>query len=883
MICGFVVFWYGFPFQTDEKPQERYRYFIMNVIQKVFGTHSERELKRIEPLVQKIEQLRPSMQQLTDAELKAKTDEFKKRLSEGETLDDLLPEAFAVVREAGKRVLNMEHFRVQLIGGIILHQGRIAEMKTGEGKTLVSTLPAYLNALEGKGVHIVTVNDYLAKRDAEWMGEIHKFLGLTVGVVLNSMTPEERRAAYACDITYVTNNELGFDYLRDNMVIYKEQLVLRDLHYAIIDEVDSVLIDEARTPLIISGQSGKSTKLYEICDILAKQMQRGEDMEDLSKMDAIMGVEREETGDFIVNEKDKVVNLTAQGVEKVEKFFQIDNLADPENIEIQHNIILALRAHNLMFRDQDYVVKDDEVLIVDEFTGRIMPGRRYSDGLHQAIEAKEHVKVKRESKTLATITFQNFFNKFDKKAGMTGTALTEEKEFRDIYGMDVIEIPTNRPIARKDLQDAVYKTRKEKLHAIVEAVKEAHAKQQPVLVGTITIEASEELSRMLSKEGIPHKVLNAKFHELEAEIVADAGVHGAVTIATNMAGRGTDIKLDEIAREVGGLKIIGTERHESRRIDNQLRGRSGRQGDPGESKFYISLEDDLMRLFGSERLISMFNTLGIPENQEIEHKMLTNAIESAQKKIESNNFGIRKNLLEYDQVMNEQREIIYKERRQVLDGESMRDAIYKMITDITESKVDMVIGDDTDYDDWDLEELNSLLLPIIPIAPVKRGRINKPKKNALKQQLKEEAVKLYEAKEAEFPEPEAIRELERVILLKVIDRKWMDHIDDMEQLRQGAGLQAYGQRDPLVEYKMNGYEMFDEMTENIKEDTVRALLHVRVEQKVEREQVAKVTGTNKDESTVKAPVKRMDAKIYPNDPCPCGSGKKYKQCCGRKA
>ena len=823
------------------------------------------------------------MQQLSDAELKAKTEEFKKRLSEGETLDDLLPEAFAVVREAGKRVLNMEHFRVQLIGGIILHQGRIAEMKTGEGKTLVSTLPAYLNALEGKGVHIVTVNDYLAKRDAEWMGEIHKSLGLTVGVVLNSMTPEERRAAYACDITYVTNNELGFDYLRDNMVIYKEQLVLRDLNYAIIDEVDSVLIDEARTPLIISGQSGKSTKLYEICDILARQMQRGEDMEDLSKMDAIMGVEREETGDFIVNEKDKIVNLTAQGVEKVEKFFQIDNLADPENIEIQHNIILALRAHNLMFRDQDYVVKDDEVLIVDEFTGRIMPGRRYSDGLHQAIEAKEHVKVKRESKTLATITFQNFFNKFDKKAGMTGTALTEEKEFRDIYGMDVIEIPTNRPIARKDLQDAVYKTRKEKLHAIVEAVKEAHAKQQPVLVGTITIEASEELSRMLSKQGIPHKVLNAKFHELEAEIVADAGVHGAVTIATNMAGRGTDIKLDDVAREAGGLKIIGTERHESRRIDNQLRGRSGRQGDPGESKFYISLEDDLMRLFGSERLISMFNTLGIPENQEIEHKMLTNAIESAQKKIESNNFGIRKNLLEYDQVMNEQREIIYKERRQVLDGESMRDAIYKMITDITESKVDMVIGDDTDYDDWDLEELNSLLLPIIPLAPVKRGRISKPKKNALKQQLKEEAVKLYEAKEAEFPEPEAIRELERVILLKVIDRKWMDHIDDMEQLRQGAGLQAYGQRDPLVEYKMNGYEMFDEMTENIKEDTVRALLHVRVEQKVEREQVAKVTGTNKDESAVKAPVKRMDAKIYPNDPCPCGSGKKYKQCCGRKA
>ena len=856
---------------------------VVKVIDKIFGTHSDRELKRIMPLVDKIEELRPTMQALSDEELRGKTAEYKKRLGEGETLDDLLPEAFATVREAARRVLNMEHYRVQLIGGIILHQGRIAEMRTGEGKTLVSTAPAYLNALEGKGVHIVTVNDYLAKRDAEWMGQVHEFLGLSVGVVLNSMTSEERQKAYGCDITYVTNNELGFDYLRDNMVIYKEQLVLRDLHFCIIDEVDSVLIDEARTPLIISGQSGKSTALYEMCDLLARRMKRGDDVQQLTKMDAIMGVVQEENGDFIVNEKDKVINLTEAGVKKVEDFFHIDNFADPENLEIQHNIILALRAHNLMFRDQDYVVKDDEVLIVDEFTGRIMPGRRYSDGLHQAIEAKEHVKVKRESKTLATITFQNFFNKFDKKAGMTGTALTEEKEFRDIYGMDVIEIPTNRPIARKDLQDAVYKTRKEKLHAIVEAVKEAHAKQQPVLVGTITIEASEELSRMLSKQGIPHKVLNAKFHELEAEIVADAGVHGAVTIATNMAGRGTDIKLDDVAREAGGLKIIGTERHESRRIDNQLRGRSGRQGDPGESKFYISLEDDLMRLFGSERLISMFNTLGIPENQEIEHKMLTNAIESAQKKIESNNFGIRKNLLEYDQVMNEQREIIYKERRQVLDGESMRDAIYKMITDITESKVDMVIGDDTDYDDWDLEELNSLLLPIIPIAPVKRGRINKPKKNALKQQLKEEAVKLYEAKEAEFPEPEAIRELERVILLKVIDRKWMDHIDDMEQLRQGAGLQAYGQRDPLVEYKMNGYEMFDEMTENIKEDTVRALLHVRVEQKVEREQVAKVTGTNKDESTVKAPVKRMDAKVYPNDPCPCGSGKKYKQCCGRKA
>ena len=855
----------------------------MSVVTKLFGTHSARELKRIMPLVDKIESLRPAMQSLTDDELKAKTTEFKERLAKGETLDDLLPEAYATVREAGKRVLNMEHFRVQLMGGIILHQGRIAEMRTGEGKTLVSTLPAYLNALEGKGVCIVTVNDYLAKRDAEWMGEIHKFLGLSVGVVLNSMTPEERREAYGSDITYVTNNELGFDYLRDNMVVYKNQLVLRDLHYAIIDEVDSVLIDEARTPLIISGQSGKSTKLYEVCDILARQMERGKDMEDLSKMDAIMGVEREETGDFVVNEKDKIVNLTAQGVARVERFFQIDNLADPENIEIQHNIILALRAHNLMFRDQDYVVKDDQVLIVDEFTGRIMPGRRYSDGLHQAIEAKEHVKVKRESKTLATITFQNFFNKFEKKAGMTGTALTEEKEFRDIYGMDVIEIPTNKPVKRIDLQDAVYKTKKEKLWAIVQAVKEAHAKGQPVLVGTITIESSEEISRLLSKEGIAHKVLNAKFHEMEAEIVADAGIHGSVTIATNMAGRGTDIKLDAESLAAGGLKIIGTERHESRRIDNQLRGRAGRQGDPGESKFYISLEDDLMRLFGSDRLIAMFNALRIPDNQEIEHSSLTKAIESAQKRIESNNFGIRKNLLEYDQVMNEQREIIYEERRRVLDGESMREPIYKMITDTVENAVDMVIGDDTPYDEWNLEELNSVLLPTIPLAPVTRSRIDSQKKNALKHQLKEEAVKLYEAKEAEFPDSEAIREVERVVLLKAIDRKWMDHIDDMDQLRQGVGLQAYGQRDPLVEYKMSGYEMFDEMTQNIKEETIRILFHVHVEQKVEREQVAKVTGTNKDDSVAKGPTKRMEAKVYPNDPCPCGSGKKYKQCHGRKA
>ncbi|MDD7371424.1 MAG: preprotein translocase subunit SecA [Firmicutes bacterium] len=854
----------------------------MNLIEKIFGTHSDRELKRILPIVDKIESLRPSMQALSDEELRDKTREYKKRLQEGETLDDLLPEAFATVREAAKRVLNMEHYRVQLIGGIILHQGRIAEMKTGEGKTLVSTLPAYLNALEGKGVHIVTVNDYLAHRDAEWMGKVHEFLGLTVGVVLNSMKNDERRAQYACDITYVTNNELGFDYLRDNMVIYKEQLVQRELHYAIIDEVDSVLIDEARTPLIISGQSGKSTRLYEVCDILAKQLERGEASGEMTKMTAIMGEEIIETGDFIVNEKDKIVNLTEQGVHKVEKFFHIENLADPENLEIQHNIILALRAHNLMFRDQDYVVKEDEVLIVDEFTGRIMPGRRYSDGLHQAIEAKEHVKVRRESKTLATITFQNFFNKYNKKSGMTGTALTEEKEFRDIYGMDVVEIPTNRPVARIDCEDAVYMTKKEKFHAVVDAIKEAHAKQQPVLVGTITIETSELLSKMLKREGIQHQVLNAKFHEKEAEIVALAGQAGAVTIATNMAGRGTDIKLDDVSRKAGGLKIIGTERHESRRIDNQLRGRSGRQGDPGESRFYISLEDDLMRLFGSEKLMGVFKSLGVAENEQIEHKMLSSAIEKAQKKIEANNYGIRKNLLDYDQVNNEQREIIYKERRRVLDGENMRDSIYKMITDTVEHAVDMCFSDDVDQEEWNQEEFNSVLLPTIPLQPLTQEQVKSKKKNQLKQELKEAAVKLYEEKEAEFPEAEQLRELERVILLKVIDQKWMDHIDDMDQLRQGIGLQAYGQRDPKVEYKMQAYEMFDNMTTAIQETTIRLLYHVRIEQKVEREQVAQVTGTNKDESGPKKPVQREEKKVYPNDPCPCGSGKKYKQCCGRK-
>ncbi|MDY3121480.1 preprotein translocase subunit SecA [Suipraeoptans intestinalis] len=853
----------------------------MGLMQKLFGTHSEHELKRIYPIIDTIEALEPEMQKLTDEELRGKTAEFKSRLKEGETLDDILPEAYAVVREAAVRSLGMRHYRVQLIGGVILHQGRISEMRTGEGKTLVSTLPAYLNALTGEGVHIVTVNDYLAKRDAEWMGRVHEFLGLTVGVILNSMDNDERRAAYNCDITYVTNNELGFDYLRDNMVIYKEQLVQRGLKFAIIDEVDSVLIDEARTPLIISGQSGKSTKLYEACDILAKQLEKGEASGEFSKMNAIMGEDIEETGDFIVNEKEKNINLTEDGVKKVEKFFHIENLADPENLEIQHNIILALRAHNLMFKDQDYVVKDEEVLIVDEFTGRIMPGRRYSDGLHQAIEAKEKVKVRRESKTLATITFQNLFNKFEKKSGMTGTALTEEKEFREIYGMDVIEIPTNVPVQRKDLEDAVYKTQKEKFRAVCDAIEEAHVRQQPVLVGTITIENSELLSQMLKKRGIRHNVLNAKFHEMEAEIVAQAGVHGAVTIATNMAGRGTDIKLDEEAREAGGLKIIGTERHESRRIDNQLRGRSGRQGDPGESRFYISLEDDLMRLFGSERLMGIFNTLGVEDGEEIQHKMLSNAIERAQQKIESNNFGIRKNLLEYDQVMNEQREIIYEERRRVLDGENMRDSIFHMMNEYVENSVDVVIGDDQETEDWDLTELNLAVRNTVPMKLITPEDVQQMNRKELKHLLKERAMKAYEIKEAEFEEAEQIREIERVILLKVIDAKWMDHIDDMDQLRQGIGLQAYGNRDPKIEYKMMGYEMFDQMTKNIAEETVRAMFHVRIEKKVEREQVAKVTGTNKDDSVVAAPKKRAEKKVYPNDKCPCGSGKKYKQCCGR--
>ena len=856
----------------------------MGIFTKIFGTHSDHELKRIRPIVDRIESLRPEMQALSDEELKAKTPYFKERLANGETLDDILPEAYAVCREAARRTLGMEHFRVQLIGGIILHQGRIAEMKTGEGKTLVCTLPAYLNALEGKGVCVVTVNDYLASRDAEWMGAVHRFLGLTVGCVLQPMKPDERREQYNCDITYITNNELGFDYLRDNMVIYKNQLVQRGLHYAIIDEVDSILIDEARTPLIISGQSGKSTKIYEVCDILAKQLQRGEASGEMTKMAAIMGEEITETGDFIVNEKDKIVTLTEAGVKKVEQFFHIDNLSDAENLEIQHTVDLALRANNLMHKDQDYVVKDDQILIVDDFTGRIMPGRRYSDGLHQAIEAKEHVKVKQESKTLATITFQNFFNKFDKKAGMTGTALTEEQEFRDIYGMDVVSIPTNVPVQRVDYDDAVFKTKKEKYHAVVEAVKEAHAKQQPVLVGTITIDVSEHISKLLKREGIPHNVLNAKYHELEAEIVAHAGEAGAVTIATNMAGRGTDIRLDEVARAAGGLRIVGTERHESRRIDNQLRGRSGRQGDPGESRFYISLEDDLMRLFGSERLMSTFDALGVEENEQIEHKMLSRAIEQAQKKIESNNFGIRKNLLEYDRVNNDQREVIYAERRKVLDGDNMRDVIMHMMDEVVSRKVDRSLADDQDPEDQaeNLMNLTRNLLPIIPVKPITPESVKGKSRDKIKQALKEEAAALYTAKEAEFADIEQMREIERVVLLKVIDARWMNHIDDMEQLRQGIGLTAYAQRDPKVEYRMIGFEMFDEMTENIQEETLRVLYHVRIEQKIEREEQAKPMATNKDDSLVKKPVARKKKKIYPNDPCPCGSGKKYKNCHGVK-
>ena len=879
----------------------------MGIITKIFGTHSEHEVKRILPLVDRIESMEQEYEQLTDEQLAAKTPEFKERLKNGETLDDILPEAYAAVREAAKRTLGQRAFRVQIIGGIILHQGRIAEMKTGEGKTLVSTFPVYLNALSGQGVHVVTVNDYLAKRDSEWMGQIHRFLGLTVGCILNHMDNDERREQYACDITYGTNNEFGFDYLRDNMVIYKEKLVMRGLHYAVIDEVDSVLIDEARTPLIISGQSGKSTKLYEVCDVLVRQLQKGTETE-LSKMDIIMGEQAVETGDYVVNEKDRNVNLTEQGVKKVEQFFRIDNLADAENLEIQHNVNLALKAHNLFQKDHDYVVKDDEVLIVDDFTGRILPGRRYSDGLHQAIEAKEHVKVKRESKTLATITFQNYFNKYDKKCGMTGTAQTEEQEFREIYGMDVVCIPTNKPVARIDHEDAVFRTKKEKLNAITEAVAEAHEKGQPVLVGTITIEASEIISESLRRRNIPHKVLNAKFHEIEAEIIAEAGKKGAVTIATNMAGRGTDIRLgghvdipedavmdvrekllaeaEERANEIkalGGLRIIGTERHESRRIDNQLRGRSGRQGDPGESRFYISLEDDLMRLFGSERMMGLFKTLGLDDGQEIHHKMLSRAIEKAQKKIEDNNFGIRKNLMEYDKVNNEQREIIYGERLKVLNGENMRENIMTMASSAAEKIVHTFTNDDVVPEDWDVNGFaNEVEAEFdIPASEYTAAKLAGMKSKDILKKLKDDIEKRYQEQESQFPDDQ-FREIERVMLLRSIDRKWMLHIDDMDQLKQGIGLQSFGQRDPVQEYKFQGYDMFNEMTDAIAYDTVRALMHIRVQEKVEREEVAKITGTNKDDSAAKEPVRRASKKIMPNDPCPCGSGKKYKFCCMKK-
>ena len=853
----------------------------MGFVQKLFGTHSEHELKRITPIVDKIEALHDEYDALSDEQLKAKTQEFKARLAKGETLDDILPEAFATVRAAGKRVLGMEHYRVQLIGGIILHQGRIAEMRTGEGKTLVSTLPAYLNSLTGEGVMIVTVNDYLAKRDAEWMGQLHEFLGVSVGIVLHDSTQDERRAAYACDITYVTNNELGFDYLRDNMAIYKEQLVLRGLKYAVIDEVDSVLIDEARTPLIISGKGDKSTDLYAKADKFARtlKVQRFEELDSKEDMEDYYA---ENDIDYVVDEKQKTATLTQNGVKKAEEFFGIENLTDPENLTIQHHVNQAIKAHGIMKLDVDYVVKDGEVIIVDEFTGRFMYGRRFNEGLHQAIEAKEGVKIQNESKTLATITFQNYFRLYKKLSGMTGTAQTEAEEFQEIYKLDVVEIPTNKPVQRIDLPDSVFKTEKGKFKNVIDQVVEAHEKGQPVLVGTISIEKSEELSKMLKKRGIKHNVLNAKQHEKEAEIVAQAGKLGAVTIATNMAGRGTDIKLDDEAKAAGGLKIIGTERHESRRIDNQLRGRAGRQGDPGESQFFISLEDDLMRLFGSERLMGVFNALGVPEGEQIQHKMLTSAIEKAQEKIEANNFGIRKNLLEYDQVDNDQREIIYSERMKVLNGDNMRDAILKMVQEQVEKSVDRCISEEIDRADWNLVELNELVLPVIPLDPITKEDIESIKNaKQLKQYLKEKAVMLYEQKETEFPEPEQFREIERVVLLRVIDRKWMDHIDDMAQLRQGIGLQAYGQKDPIVEYKMAGFDMFDDMISAIQEDTVRLLYHVQVEQKVEREQVAKISGTNKDESAQNAPKRRAAAKVYPNDPCPCGSGKKYKQCCGR--
>ncbi len=857
----------------------------MGLLEKIFGNYSEKEIKKITPIVKKIEALAPEYETLSDEELKAKTQEFKDRLAKGETLDDILPEAYAVVREAASRphVLNMRHFPVQLMGGIVMHQGRIAEMRTGEGKTLVATLPAYLNALEGKGVHVVTVNDYLAQRDSEWMGEVFRFLGLSVGVILNSMDNNERRAAYACDITYGTNNEFGFDYLRDNMVVRKESMVQRDLHFAIIDEVDSVLIDEARTPLIISGSGSKSTDLYRVADLFVKQLKKGRILNEDEAMNPLMKEELQEEGDFILDEKAKSVVLTQEGIAKAEKFFNIENLSDPENLELQHHINNALKANYNMNLDKDYVIHEGEIVIVDEFTGRMMPGRRYSDGLHQAIEAKENVQVRRESKTLATITFQNYFNKYKKKCGMTGTAKTEEDEFRNIYGMDVVEIPTNKPVARKDLQDVVYRTEAGKFRAVVQDIAQAHAKGQPVLVGTVTIDKSEMLSKLLKREGIPHQVLNAKYHAKEAEIVALAGQMNAVTIATNMAGRGTDIKLGDGVAELGGLKIIGTERHESRRIDNQLRGRAGRQGDPGESRFYISLEDDLMRLFGSEKTMKLVDAMGMSEDEPIEAGMLTKAIENAQKKVEGNNFAIRKHLLEYDQVMNEQREVIYGERRRVLYGENLRDSIMGMIGQTIDRIIDAHISDEQLPEEWDMNALSESFSAIIPVGRIniKEDAVEKMTKEKMKENLKKLGVQLYELKEKEIGDEERMRELERVVMLRVIDQKWMDHIDDMDQMRQGIGLHAYAQRDPLIEYKFAAYDMFEEMSNHIQEDTLKILYRVRIETEAKREEVQKPMFTNKDTSGVKQPKKRAEEKIGRNDPCPCGSGKKYKQCCGR--
>lgn len=856
----------------------------LGFLTKIFGSYSDKELKRIEPIVDKIEAVEPDMKKLSDEQLRGKTSEFKNRLDNGETLDDILPEAYAVVREAAVRTIGQRHFRVQLIGGIVLHQGRIAEMKTGEGKTLAATLPAYLNALTGKGVHIVTVNEYLAKFQGEWMGQIYQFLDMTVGVVLHEQTKDERREAYTADITYTTNNELGFDYLRDNMVVYKKDAVQRELHYAIIDEVDSILIDEARTPLIISGSGTKSTQLYNVADGFVKGLKKGRIINEDEAMNPLMREEIQEEGDFVVDEKKKSVTLTEEGVEKAERFFSIDNLSDPENLEIQHHINNALKANYSMHLDKDYVVsEDEEIVIVDEFTGRLMPGRRYSDGLHQAIEAKENVKVKRESKTLATITFQNFFNKYDKKSGMTGTALTEEGEFREIYGMDVVVIPTNEPVVRVDHSDKIYKTEAGKYGAVIKDVVECHKKGQPVLIGTVNIDKSEELSDYLQREGIKHNVLNAKQHAREAEIVADAGQMNAVTIATNMAGRGTDIILGEGVPELGGLKIIGTERHESRRIDNQLRGRAGRQGDPGESIFYISLEDDLMRLFGSDRVKAVVDTLGLEEDEAIEHKMLTKAIENAQKKVEGNNFSVRKHLLDYDKVMNEQREIIYGERKKVLEGEDLKDNILTMVKSVIERIIDTHIGEEEETDKWDIDGINETLKPIfhLPVVKLSDDEKNKINKKELKEKIYNMAVKLYNDREEEF-ESERMREIERIILLRVVDQKWMDHIDDMDQMRQGINLRAYAQRDPLLEYQFISFDMFEELTENIQNDTVKGMYNVRLAtQPDKREQVAKPTFTNKEEGVQRQPVRRKTEKVGRNEPCPCGSGKKYKMCHGR--